>query len=175
MAVSMKIGKQPEVELEPAAAPEVTTAPETSVDQTEADTISAEVDELAQLMAWEAKQKKDARYLRIKELKDKFAARAETQTENDEASPDEKIVFVGQNALYELGPQSHERRLTPEGKVKFAEKVGQEAFFEVATVGIGVIDKYVPEIEQDEYFERSRGSRSGKMLDKKPGNAAKAK
>jgi hypothetical protein len=126
---------------------------------TEDEKLKAEVDELATLMAWAAKQKKDPRTVRLAELMKKFKEIAN----NEDHAGDETVVFAGEKFRYSFGKPSQEREVTEEGKEKFANKVGEKAFLEVVTVPLGAIDKYIPKVDQDEYLDYSTGARTGKM------------
>lgn len=147
MAVTIAIGKQ---------APAQQVAVEETVEQTGFD---PRVDELAELLAWEAKMKKDAKALRLAELKKEFAALANSEDHADE----EEVVFEGEKNRYKFGKPSDVRTVTVEGKELFANKVGEKAFLECATIALKDIDQYIPKAEQKEYLEYSTGSRTGKV------------
>lgn len=151
MAVSIQMGmKKPALKPEAAIVEAATVAP----------AIDPEVDEYVALLAWQAKQKKDAKAVRLAELAKKFADKAK---EFDDEPDKDDIAFEGEKSRIKFGKRSHDRAVTPEGVQLFFEKVGEEAFLQVVTVGLGVLDKYVPEVEQDAYLVRSRGNRSPKV------------
>ena len=146
MPVTIAIGKQK-------------TQVETQVEAGETQvTFDPLVDELADLMAWDAKQKKDAKAVRLAELKKLFAEKAKA-VDNDEP----EVVFEGEKNRYTFGAPSKVRTITVEGKEKFANKVGEEAFLECASIALGDLDKYIPLVEQDDYLIKSLGARSGKL------------
>lgn len=119
---------------------------------------AAEVDELAALMVWATKQAKHPNMVRLAELKKKFTTLA-----NDAPEDQEEVVFEGIKTRYKFGAPSTERTVTEDGKKLFANKIGEEAFLEVINVPLGAIDKYIPKVEQDDYIEKSNGSRTGKI------------
>lgn len=146
MPVTIAIGKQKT---------QVETQVEAGTEQVVFDPL---VDELAELMAWAAKQKKDAREVRLAELKKIFADKVKL-ADNDEPT----VVFEGEKNRYTFGAPAKVRTITVEGKEKFATYVGEEAFLECATIALGDLDKYIPLVEQDDYIIKSLGSRSGKL------------
>lgn len=148
MAVNINMGKA-KTAAKPVAAQEA----ETKFDP--------EVDELAALEAWAAKQKKDPKAVRLAELKKKFAERV--AAEFDDEPEKEDIVYEGEKNRLKFGKRAVTREVTPEGKEKFANKVGEEAFLEVAQVPLGAIDKYIPKIEQGDYLVTGWGSRTSKI------------
>jgi hypothetical protein len=135
-----------------------TEAAKPAVELTEDQQLAAEVDELGALLAWQAKLKKDPRTVRLAELTKRFKDLA-----NDTPTEQAEVVFKGEKFRYKFGKPSQERTVTEDGKKLFANKVGEDAFLEVVTVPVGAIDKYIPQVEQDEYIQKSTGSRTGKM------------
>lgn len=150
MAVAINIGKQAPVEQNiEAEVAENTTA------------FDPRVDELAGLMAWAAKLKKDPRMLRLTELTKQFAD--EVKEKYDDEPTKDDIVFEGEKTRYKFGARSKTRTVTTEGKVKFANKVGEAAFLECATIALKDIDQYIAKGEQGEYIDEGFGTRTPKM------------
>jgi hypothetical protein len=125
--------------------------------------IAAEVDELATLSIWAQKLKKDARMVRLAELNEKFKAMANEKNDKNSDDYEKEVVFEGNKFRYKFGEPSTERTVTPEGKEKFANKVGEKAFLEVVSVPLKAIDDYIPKNDQKEYLDYSTGNRTGKI------------
>jgi hypothetical protein len=147
VAVTIQMGKTKEQE-----------APQVAIEEVADPVLAAKVDELAQLIVWEAKQKKAPQAVRLAELKKEFAdAAAATPTDEPE------VVFEGFKNRYKFGKPAEVRTLTVDGKKMFANKVGEEAFLEVANIPLKAIDDYIPKNEQSEYLDYDTGARTGKM------------
>ena len=140
--------------VKPAPQTEVETAVE---EQTTA--FDPRVDEIAALLAWEAKMKKDPKAVRLAELKKEFAAEANSEDNHDK----EEVIFEGEKNRYKFGDRSDVRTVTSEGKEKFANLVGETAFLQCATIALKDIDQYVAKADQADYLDYSKGSRTGKV------------
>jgi hypothetical protein len=147
MAVTLHMGKTKEQE-----------APQVAIEEVADPILASKVDELAGLLVWQAKLAKDPRTVRLAELKKEFAEAA-----NAAPTDEEEVVFEGIHARYKFGKPAQVRTITNEGLVKFAEKVGEEAFLTVASVPLKAIDDYIPKNEQKDYLEYDTGARTGKM------------
>lgn len=123
-------------------------------------TLNEEVDELAALLEWEAKQKKSAKMTRLKDLKKKFADLAA----HEDYDPDETVTFTGLKNRLEFGKQSNSRSLKDGAIEKFANEIGEEAFIEVASIPLSAIDDYIAKKDQPDYLDYSRGSRTMKVV-----------
>ena len=151
MAVNIAIGKQAEAKAQP---------------QTETTSnFDPEVDELVTLLNWQAKLKKDPRMVRLAELQKKYADKAK---EFDDEPEKDDIAFEGEKYRYLFGKRAQTRTVTDEGKVKFANKVGEEAFIACATIALKDIDQYIAKGEQADYLDYGYGSRTAKVEAKMP-------
>lgn len=121
--------------------------------------IATLVDELADLLAWEAEQKKDARFQRIKELKKLFEDKA------NEAPDDDIVQFVGAEHTLQYGKKSVSRFIVEGGKEKILEMIGAETFLEIASIKLSDVDAYLTPKQKEQVLGFERGGRSLKVLD----------
>ncbi len=139
-------------------------APQVSEDPKTGPVIDSEVDELAELLAWEAELKaqltKTEKADRLKALKERF------QTLGDLAAPDAEVVFHGASHMYQLGKKGTSRYIIEGGKAKIIEMLGAEQFLSLAEIKLGDLDKYLTQPQRETVLGVERTSRSGKMLDK---------
>ena len=139
---------------------------EVSEELLEDPSLADEVDELATLMEWAAKQAKSAKMTRLADLKKKFAALAA----DEELDPDEVVTFKGTKNRLEFGKKSNSRSLKEGALEKFANEVGEESFLQVASIPLSAIDDYIAKKDQPDYIDYSRGSRSMKVVKDEAGS-----
>jgi hypothetical protein len=128
-------------------------------------TADPRVDEYKQLLDWAAAQKKSAKMVRLAELVAEFKKEAEAFEDEPEK---EDITFEGEKFRLKFGKRAKVRNVTKEGKELFANKVGEEAFLEVATIPLSAIDQYVAKADQADYIDESWGARTPAFEAKMP-------
>lgn len=91
-----------------------------------------------------------------------------------ELEPDQSDKAAGKLNYLEVGEKAKSRTFKEGANEKIAEYVGVETFMEIASVKLGDCDKYLSGIQRDEVLEENQtGSRSLKIIPKKPAKKAK--
>jgi|WetSurSiteA1Bulk_404760.scaffolds.fasta_scaffold45230_3 hypothetical protein len=83
----------------------------------------------------------------------------------DKVPKDQPFVFEGIEHNVEFSPQSEKRKVTD--MKRLAELIGIDVFFDICTVPLKEVDKYLTELEAEQVVETNRtGARVMKVVDK---------
>jgi hypothetical protein len=118
-------------------------------------TANPEVDELAELLDWQAKQAKSPKLARLGELKKKFSEQAMKEGEDD---PDAPVMIQGQRYILKYGAQSKDRFI--KDREKLAEYVEDGVLFDIASFPIGKVDDLLSGAQKKDVFGINRGART---------------
>ena len=121
-------------------------------------------DKIAKIKA--AKKKANAAYdaelKLLGETVDELTPLIESYQSLTNDNPDEPIEFYGTQYRLECGPKGKSRELTD--LKGFADKIGMDAFWQIAKVNLGDVDKYLSQNEQAEFVKTERTSRGIKLI-----------